>query len=185
MRRLIYLGERSRWRPPRLFWLASVDHVLCEFPDVSKTDLGSCSLVPFKISTPPDSAPVFSRPYRINPILAKQADAVLEPIPGSRSHPALGLSVRQPHGRHPQERRQHSNITVNYQKLNAINSLSQLPVPHVDEVLDPLGKGRTFSLFDLVSSFRQITIGKDTIIPLTAFCTHTHLTLRVARRAPR
>ena len=29
-------------------------------------------------------------------------------------------------------------ITVNYKKLNAISSLEQLPIPHVDEVLDSL-----------------------------------------------
>ena len=65
-------------------------------------------------------------------------------------------------------------ITVNYKKLNAISSLGQLPIPRVDEVLDSLGKGRIFSLFDLVSSFHQITIDKDTI-PLTAFCTPNRL----------
>ena len=65
-------------------------------------------------------------------------------------------------------------ITVNYKKLNAIRSLAQLSVPRVDEVLDSLGKERIFSLFDLVSSFHQITIDKDTI-PLAAFCTPTRL----------
>ena len=40
--------------------------------------------------------------------------------------------------------------TINYKKLNAISSLGQLPIPRVDEVLDSLGKGRIFSLFDLV-----------------------------------
>ena len=44
----------------------------------------------------------------------------------------------------------------------------------VDQVLDSLGKGRVFSLFDLVSSFHQITAHKDTV-PLTAFSTPTGL----------
>ena len=48
-------------------------------------------------------------------------------------------------------------ITVNYKKLNKISSLRQLPIPRVDQVLDSLGKGRVFSLFDLVSSFGQGT----------------------------
>ena len=58
----------------------NLDDVLREFQDVfsaSKIDFGSCSLVPFKITVPPDSASVISRPYRINTILAKKADAVL------------------------------------------------------------------------------------------------------------
>lgn len=55
--------------------------VICDFPDVfstSKTDFGSCSLMPFKITVPPDSSPVTSRPYRTNPNFAKKADAVLD-----------------------------------------------------------------------------------------------------------
>ena len=44
----------------------------------------------------------------------------------------------------------------------------------MDQVLDSLGKGRVFSLFDLVSLFHQITTHKDTV-PLTAFCNPTGL----------
>ena len=42
-------------------------------------------------------------------------------------------------------------ITVDSKKLNKISSLRQLLIPRVDQVLDSLGKGRVFSLFDLVS----------------------------------
>ena len=59
----------------------ALDDVLYEFPDgfsTSKTDFGFGSLIPFKISVLPDSAPVTSRPYRIHPILAKKADATLD-----------------------------------------------------------------------------------------------------------
>ena len=68
----------SGWSPSVI---EDLGHVLCEFADVfstSKTDIGSCSLITFKISIPPDSAPVFSHPYRINHILAKKIDAVLD-----------------------------------------------------------------------------------------------------------
>ena len=65
-------------------------------------------------------------------------------------------------------------ITVNYKKLNKISKLSQLPIPPVDQVLDSLGSGRVFSLFDLVSSFHQIKAHTDTV-PLTAICTPTGL----------
>ena len=63
---------------------------------------------------------------------------------------------------------------MNYKKLNQISKLSQLPIPRVDQVLDSLGSGRVFSLFDLVSSFHQRKAHKDTL-PLTAFCTPTSL----------
>ena len=65
-------------------------------------------------------------------------------------------------------------ITVNDKKQNKLSIRGQFPIPRVDEVLDKLGTGRIFSLFDLVSSFHQITVHKDTI-PLTAFCTPTRL----------
>ena len=48
----------------------------------------------------------------------------------------------------------------------------------MDQVLEYLGKGRLFSLFDLVSSFHQLTAHKDTV-PLTAFCTPTGLDERL------
>ena len=67
-----------------------------------------------------------------------------------------------------------ARITVNYKKLNDISRLSQLPIPRVDQVLNSLGKGRVFSLFDLVSWFHQITAHQDTV-PFTAFCTLTGL----------
>ena len=62
--------------------------------------------------------------------------------------------------------------------------IPQITIPRVDEVLDTLGGGFVFSVFDLFSGFTQLTVYLDTI-PLTAFCTpmglyavsYTHLTL--------
>lgn len=161
-------------------WTSTVidelDGLLQEFTDVfseSPTDLGSCSLLPFKITVPPDSAPVTSKPYRMNPLVAKRVDAVLD------EYLAAGLI-------------QHSNspysspivvipkksggirITINYRKLHRISSLGQLPIPRVEEVLTKLNKASIFSLFDFTGSFHQITVHKDTI-PLTAFATPTRL----------
>ena len=58
--------------------------------------------------------------------------------------------------------------------MNNISILGQLPTPRVDEFLYKLGTGRIFSLFDLVTSFHQITVHEDTI-SFTAFCTPTRL----------
>ena len=71
-----------------------------------------------------------------------------------------------------------ARITINCKKLSAISSLRQPPILRVDEILDSLGKGRIFSLFDLGSSFHQIIIDKDTI-PLTASCTCDRLLERL------
>ena len=60
-------------------------------------------------------------------------------------------------------------IAVNYQKLNKITEIPQIAIPRVDEVLDTLGGGSVFSVFNLSSGFTQLTTHSDTI-PLTAFC---------------
>ena len=119
--------------------------VLCDFADVfskSKTDFGSCSLMHSEISVLEDSAPVTSRPHRINPIVAKGVDATLNQylaaglIQHSTSLYSSLLVVPKKSGG--------VRITVNYKKRNKISSLSQLPIPRVDQVLDSLGKGRCF-----------------------------------------
>ena len=156
--------------------IAQLGDVLCEFPDVfstSKTDFGSCSLMPFEISVPEGSAPVTSRPHRLNPILAKEVDTTLNQyltaglIQHSTSPYSSPLVVIP-------KKSGGVRITVNYEKLNQISKISQLPIPLVDQVLDSLGSGRVFSLFGLVSSFHQIKAHEDTV-PLTAFYTPTGL----------
>ena len=143
------------WDPPAIEQLGDV---LCGFPDVfstSKTDFGSSSLMPSEISVPEGSAPVTSRPHRMNPILAKEVDATLNQylaaglIQHSTSPNSSPLVViqRKPGG---------VRITASYKKLNQISKLGQLPIPRVDQVLDSIGSDRVFSLFDLVSSFYQI-----------------------------
>ena len=113
-------------------------NVLREFPDVfstSKTEFGSCSLIPFKITVPPDGAPITSRLYRMTPTLAKKADAVIDQYLAAGliqhstspySSPTVAIPKKDGGVR----------ITVNYKKLNAIRLLGQLPTPRVDEILD-------------------------------------------------
>ena len=161
-------------------WTADVikqlGSVLSDYQDVfstSPTDLGSCPLLPFKITVPPDSPPVRSKPYRMNPIVAKQVDVILD------KYLAAGLIQ---HSTSPYcspivvvpKKSGGLRIAINYQRLNKVSSMSQLPVPRVDEILTKLNKGNIFSLFDFTGSFHQIPVHPDTI-PLTAFATPTRL----------
>ena len=117
---------------------------------------------------PEGSGPVTSRPHRINPILAKVVGAILNQYfaaglvqLSTALHSSPLVVVLTPSGG--------ARITVNYKKLNDIIRLGRLLIPRVDEVLDSLGKGRVFSLFDLVSSFHQITTHKDAVPPQRVF----------------
>ena len=84
----------------------------------------------FNISVPEGSAPVTSRPHRINPILAKEVDATLN------QYLAAGLIQ---HSTSPYssplvvipKKSWGVKIPVNYKKLNQISKLSQLPIPRV------------------------------------------------------
>ncbi|CAB1109084.1 unnamed protein product [Ectocarpus sp. CCAP 1310/34] len=119
------------------------------------------------------SAPVTYRPYRVNPSVAKQVDAILD------QYLAAGLIQ---HSTSPYssplvvipKKSGGVRITVNCRKLNKLCALSQLPIPRVDDTLDKLLKGRIYSLLDMKSSFHQITVHRDTI-PLTAFVTSSGL----------
>ena len=138
----------SGWSPSVIDYL---NNLFCKFQDVfstSETDFDSCSLMPFKLYVPPGGAPVTSCPCRINLILAKKADAVLDQyltsglIQHSTSpHSSTMVAIPKTDGG--------VRITINYKKLNAISFLGQLPIPRVDEVLDSLSKGRTFSLSEV------------------------------------
>ena len=118
---------------------------------------------------PGSCAPVTSRPHQINPILAKEVDAILNQylaagmIQHSTSPYSSPLVV-------VPKKSGGVRVTVNYKKLNKISSLSQLPILHVDQALDSLGTKRVFSPFDRVFSFHPITVHED-IVPLTVFCT--------------
>ena len=53
---------------------------LTEYADtfsLSKLDNGACSLRQFDIKAPPETQLIQSRSYRLNPVLSKQADAIM------------------------------------------------------------------------------------------------------------
>ena len=129
--------------------------------------------MPLKISVPEGRGPITSRPHRINPVLAKKVDATLKPVHRGGLDQALGLHVFKPDGGHPEEVWRCSD----HRSLQETQPHQQSqPVAHPPRGpgLDYLGKGWVFSLFDLVSSFHQITARKGTV-PLTAVCTPTGL----------
>ena len=110
-------------------------------------------MTPFEISVPEGSAPVTSRPHRINTILSKEVAATLN------QHLAAGLT---PHSTAPYSsalvviKSGGVRFTMSYKKRSKISKLSQLPIPRMDQVLDCMGSGRMVSLFDWVFSFHQI-----------------------------
>ena len=161
--------DAAGWDPPAIDALSATLVAYADVFSSSKLDYGECSLRSFEIKVPPGTQPIQSRPCRLNPVLSKQVDAILD------SYLAAGLIQ---HSASPwssplvcvPKKSGGIRITVNYQKLNKVTEIPQIAIPRVDEVLDTLGGGSFFSVFDLFSGFTQLTIHPDTI-PLTAFCT--------------
>ena len=167
--RIDFALDAAGWDPTAIDALSTTLTTYSDVFSSSKLDYGECSLRLFEIKVPPGTQPIQLRSYRLNPVLSKQADAILD------SYLAAGLIQNSaspwssPLVCVP-KKSGGIQITVNYQKLNKVTEIPQIAIPRVDEVLDTLGGGSIFSVFDLFSGFTQLTIHPDTI-PLTAFCT--------------
>ena len=168
IRRIDFTLDAAGWDPAALDALSSTLTTYADVFSSFKLDYGECSLRPFEIKVPPGTQPIQSRPYRLNPVLSKQADAILD------SYLATGLIQ---HSTSPwssplvcfPKKSGGIRITVICQKLNKVTEIPQIAIPRVDEVLDTLGGGSVFFVFDLFLG-TQLSIHPDTI-PLTAFCT--------------
>ena len=168
IRRIDFALDAPGWEPSAIDALSATLEEYADISSSSKLDYGACSLRPFEIKDPPGTQPIQSHLYRLNPILSNQVDAILDsylaagPIQHSTS-PWSSRLVCVP--KKPGDIR----ITVDYQKLNKVTEIPQIVIPRFNEVLETLGGGSVFSVFDLFSGFTQLTIHPETI-PLTAFC---------------
>ena len=81
IRRIDFALDAAGWGPTALDALSTI---LTTFADVfssSKLDYGECSLRPFETKVPPGTQPIQSRTCRLNPVLSKLANAILDFIP--------------------------------------------------------------------------------------------------------
>ena len=78
IRRIDFALDAAGWGPTAL---DAPSTTLTTFADVlssSKLDYGECSFRPFEIKVPPGTQPIQSCPYRLNPVLSKQTDTMLD-----------------------------------------------------------------------------------------------------------
>ena len=78
MHQIDFALDAAGWDPSAVDALSAT---LTEYVEVSPStnlDHGEYSLRPFKINVPPGTQPIQSRPYRLNQVLFKQADAILD-----------------------------------------------------------------------------------------------------------
>ena len=78
IRRIDFALDAAGWDPAALDALSTTLTTYADVFSSSKRDYGECSLRPFEIKVPPGTQLIQSRPYRLNPVLSKQADAILD-----------------------------------------------------------------------------------------------------------
>ena len=148
IRRIDFALDATGWDSPAIDALSATLVAYADVFSSSKLDYGECSLRPFEIKVPPGTQPIQSRCYRLNPVLSKQVDAILDSYfaAGLIQHSASPWSSPLVCG---PKKSGGIRITVNYEKLYKVTEIPQIAIPRVDEVLDTLGDGSVFSVFNL------------------------------------
>ena len=78
IRQIDFALDAPGWEPSAINALAATITKYADMFSSSKLDFGACSLRPFKLKVPHGTQPIQSRPYRSNPVLSKQVDAILD-----------------------------------------------------------------------------------------------------------
>ena len=174
MREIKFKLEGQGWSPKIIRRLRKV---LIEYQHRffrGQDDLGSYKNDPFEIKLKEDAkTPIALGSYRYNPAVAREFDSTIEKylkagiIRRSQSPYAAPIVV-------VLKKNGGNQITCDYRRLNEATGIPQTSIPRIDELLDTLGSARFFSYFDMMSGFRHIMIGENSV-PFTAFCTASGL----------
>ena len=144
------------------------DEVFQPLPPGLPTDRGG----PFKIDTG-NSAPVFSRGYRLTPKEKEQVEAqLLEYLDKELIRPS-----NSPYGSailFVQKRDGSLRMCVDYRGLNKTTVKDRGPLPLIDDLVDKLHGAKVFSSLDLQSGYHQIRITNEDVHK-KAFITHKGL----------
>ena len=135
---------------------------------LDENERGETDLVQFQIDTG-DASPKKQAPRRM-PFAVRQEVArqlkqmqdsgVVQPSSSPWASPVV--MVRKKDGTH--------RFCIDYRDLNAVTKADTYPLPHINDLLDQLGKSHYFSTLDLASGYWQIRVHPDSC-EKTAFVT--------------
>ncbi|KAF4689923.1 hypothetical protein FOZ63_008512, partial [Perkinsus olseni] len=139
--------------------------------------------VKFRVDTTTES-PVFSRPYRMNPIAAKNTnklvkelldEGVIQPTTSPWASPAFVVPKRDGSGR----------LVVDYRKLNKITIPDRYRSPTIEEILGGVSEGAHFSVIDLRKGFHQVEVEEASQAKLAFMIGNKQYTFRIMAMGPR
>jgi len=78
LHRIDFALDAAGWDPAALDALSTTLVTYADVFSSSKLDYGECSTRPFEIKVLIGTQPIQSRPYRLNPVLSKQVDTILD-----------------------------------------------------------------------------------------------------------
>jgi len=114
-----------------------------------------------------DESPVFIKNYRTphnnkheidSQIKKMLEDDIIEPSVSEYNSPIL-LVPKKPLPGQPNKKRW--RLVVDYRQVNKKLLSDKFPLPRIDDILDQLGRAKTFSCLDLISGFHQIELEKN------------------------
>ena len=124
-------------------------------------ELGCTSIVQHVIDTG-DHSPIRQQPYRVpvvhrekisQIILDMKEQGVIRPSQSRWASPVILVPKKDGQLR----------FCVDYRHLNSITKKDVYPLPHIDEILDALGKTSYFSSLDLASGYWQVELDPESL----------------------
>lgn len=161
--------EMHGWSPTQVTRLCALLLANLEVFSKNKWDVGYCDALPFHITLREDATAASDRPYRYSPMLNKLikveidrllAAGIIRTSNSEWASPVVAVLKKDGTAR----------ITVNYRKLNAMSKIPQMPLPHIEDILNSLGGSAVFTVMDITSGYFTSAIHQDSI-PMTAMVT--------------
>lgn len=140
--------------------------------EIDSSELGHSNVVQHVINTG-DSAPIKQHPYR-TPIVQRekiaqlikqmQQQGIVKPSCSPWASPVVLVPKKDGSTR----------FCVDYRRLNTVTKKDVYPLPHIDDILDTLGRAKYFTTLDLSAGYWQVELDPESRAK-TAFTSHCGL----------
>lgn len=145
-----------------------IENICSDFDDVFYIEgdrLTHTDVVQHRIYLKPDTAPIFTRQYRLPELQRSEVyrqlkemeeNGIIEPSNSPWNSPIILVKKKSENGENQKYR-----LVVDFRKLNEVTQAQKFPIPLIDDILDDLEGCKYFSTLDLHGAFHQILMHPD------------------------